>query len=140
MRLLIQCYNRSNTRFPPDALISKIDIKDSYMEGEPDQLVHNAFDFEDSLEKENAMRKLCWTYLDQQCVKSQSGQLYTVRVGAGMGATGSAEIADTCFYNLSERFFVLNKRIWDRYGILYYGRYRDDICIIHNKPLRFLFI
>ena len=105
------------------------------MEGEPGQLCEDAFDHEDTFEKEASMKKLCYTYLSQQAVVTPSNQHYQVRMGAGIGCTGSAEIADTKFWNLSERRFALCARVCQRLSILFYGRYRDDTCIIADAPL-----
>ena len=81
------------------------------------------------------MSKLTSAYLSQQCVISESGQRFEVRQGAGMGATGSAEVADTCFYNLAERRFALRRETKQDFGLLFYGRYRDDIFVVMDKPL-----
>ena len=120
--------------YPATAKISKVDIKDFYMEGYASDLVIEAFEYETNMEVASAMKKLLFEYLRQQVVQAPGGQNYEVRQGAGMGATASAEVADMKYFNLSERDFACSQTIKNKYQIHFYGRYREDICIINSGP------
>ena len=47
-----------------------------------------------------------------------------------MGMQPSGNIADSAFYSMAERNFILLTSTRRKYGILYYGRFKDDIVII----------
>ena len=73
------------------------------MEGYPEQLVKNAYDFIDDRVLRNCLGKLLVAVLGNQFVKLENGECYQVAKGSGMGQVVSGEAADKKLYVLAER-------------------------------------
>ena len=62
--------------------------------------------------------------------------------GSGMGLICSGEVSDTCFFSMAEKNFALHPNVIKKFGILYYGRFKDDGIVIMSSPMevRMLFM
>ena len=73
--------------------------------------------------------------LESQYVRQASCQkTFKVLSGAGMGMAASGHIADSVFYFMAEKDFILEQTTRDSYGLVFYARFKDDIFLIFDTP------
>ena len=126
-------------RFDDFLMMIKLDIKDFYIVGEH----HVLSDAVARLFPDVRLRSLVWDVvyylLDNQYVADRGADgetQYKVRYGTGIGLLHSGDLADAVFFSLVEKK-LLEAKAYDEGGVLYWCRFRDDMCFIVNKPGRF---
>ena len=116
---------------PATAKFIKFDIKDFFMSGDHAQLIHESSKpLDGSLL--SAFRIILGAVLRNQLVAIDGvdNRAWNVAVGTGMGLLCSGEVSDMAFYYMVEHLFLDNERIRSKFGILYYGRFKDDGLLI----------
>jgi hypothetical protein len=114
---------------PHDAYFLKIDIKEYFMEGVHSDLIKHTIKYIEPISWRGAYRALLEHILFHQYVVHRS-HLYRVSKGSGMGLIHSSDLLDLAFFGMVEDGFINNVNVQRRLGILWYGRYRDDILIV----------
>jgi len=125
-----------NTRVTANAVMVKCDVKDFFITGDHEHLAARA-----ALSVPESERRIihdCIAFLlDNQWVKSfeidDPNLVFKVTQGSGMGINASGEISDSAFLQYYELGFMLDPRIKEKFGILMYGRYRDDMFFIIER-------
>jgi len=110
----------------------KADIKDFFMSGASADLCSDAVSiFPESQTKDVVAKALLWL-LQNQLLESDHypDDCWHVIEGSGMGLIHSAEVAESAFYMRVEAKFGTRPVIMQKYGIVRYWRYRDDILMI----------
>ena len=64
------------------------------------------------------------------------GRLFRVKTGSGMGQCASGELSDWYLYSIIERWST-DQDIMQRYRVMIYCRYRDDILIVYEDERGF---
>ena len=124
---------------PQGCVLCKLDITVFYMSGEHGLLITECT--RHIVEDRAQFRALLSSIVRNQyvCLSDDFDAhpfVYRVRRGTGMGLCCSGEVADLVFYSTVEEPFVLRPDIQREYGIVYYGRFRDDILCISSQPDR----
>ena len=122
----------SALRVGPDAHLLKIDIKDFFMDGSQSEIAAACISMVDPA-WQSTFRYLIEYILDTQYVVMPCfpDKVYKVRRGAGMGLLCSGELCDSTFYKTVEEQILGNL---DRWGVIGYFRFRDDILVIIDSP------
>ena len=122
----------SALRVGPEAHLLKIDIKDFFMDGSQSEIAAACISMVDPA-WQSTFRYLVEYILDTQYVVTPCfpGKVYKVRRGAGMGLLCSGELCDSTFYKTVEEQILGNL---DRWGVIGYFRFRDDILVIIDSP------
>jgi hypothetical protein len=122
---------------PVSARLSTTDIKDFYMSGEPDEIVNDILGVYGGPHS-NLLREAMTLLFDWQFVRplSPCSFIYKVIRGSGMGLPHSGTIASACFYARVERQLLCAASM-AKFGILKYGRYHDDIIMVHTDKPKF---
>ena len=127
----------STTVVSLSALFVEHDLKDYYLSGTCDELANISAQIL-PMDEQLTYKKVCRTIIDNQFIDSDffPGRVWKVRRGCGMGMLASGEIADSVFYILTERDFLLNCECRDRFGIHFYFRFRGDLwmCLEDKGP------
>ncbi|CAK0830507.1 unnamed protein product, partial [Prorocentrum cordatum] len=126
-----------NEDLAKDCVFCKLGIKDFHMSGEHGLLVNECT--RHIAEDREQFRAMLSSIVRNQCVCLSADFdahpfVYRVLRGTSMGLCSSSEVSDLVFYSTVEKPFVLRSDIKREYGIVFYGRYRDDIMCISSKP------
>lgn len=112
-------------------LFVKLDLKDFFLSGTPDQLVRDCikgFAGAESKLMEESLDLLLW----HQYITAGEfpDRKWRSRIGSGMGLVHSGDLMDWVFYSRCEKWFSeFPGTLWS-HGISRYYRYRDDILIL----------
>ncbi|CAK0828489.1 unnamed protein product [Prorocentrum cordatum] len=122
---------------PRGCVFCKLDIKDFYMSGEHGLLINECA--RHIAEGREHFRAMLSSIVRNQyvCLSDDFDAhpfVYRVLRGTGMGLCCSGEVSDLVFYSTVEEPFVLRSDIRREYGIVFYGRFRDDILCISSRP------
>jgi len=134
---------------PNDRLV-KIDVKDFFMSGRHSALARDcmelvrdskvASELEAPCTNEqfaHSIRSLIDVVLSNQVVL-QDNKPYAVCIGSGMGMVSSGDVSDASLYNKLEKPFMLQPQVRNKYGIKFYGRFKDDIFLVSSAPVEAL--
>jgi len=120
------------TLLPQDRLI-KIDVSDFYMTGEHYDLSRWATAHIDETLKD-PLNKLIFFVLGHQFVVLDK-HIYRVKRGSGMGLSLSGEVSDCSLLHLLEVGFMLDDSVREKYGVVFYGRFKDDMLVVQRGSL-----
>lgn len=110
------------------------DIRDFFTSGQFHRLVHNVTKPVANSTTRRVWSDLLDSVLSHQFVASSifPGVAFQCTTGSGIGLNMSAEFCDLLFVELAEKSTVLKAEFRARYGIEFYGRYRDDVFVLFN--------
>ena len=113
--------------------MAKVDIKAFYQQGDQSEIARKAFSDHNKKDAE-AMINLQTHALFHQYVYSDlvPGRLFRVKTGSGMGQCASGELSDWYFYSIIEKCST-DQDIMQKYRVMIYCRYRDDILIVYEN-------
>ena len=112
-------------------LFVKLDLKDYFLSGTPDELIHDIVGPLAGCEKK-LVEDCLHLLLSHQYISAEGfdGRLWRSVKGSGMGLLHSGDLMDVAFYLRCEKWFLdCPGKLWS-YGIQRYFRYRDDILIV----------
>lgn len=114
------------------------DIKDFFTSGRFLPLIEHATSSLSNSITKDAWQKLLECILCHQFVESSilPGVMFQCTTGSGIGLNLSAEFCDLVFTHLAESNTVLDQEFREQHGLVFYGRYRDDIFMIYNHRNR----
>ena len=119
--------------FPCNSRFMKIDVKDFFNKGSPDELSRNGFRHLEDINQREActatVKELLW---HQYVHSSVVGRSFLVQTGSGQGRVLSSDLADKNFFHLAEEGHVTDSNL-ENCNIYFYGRYRDDILIVFTS-------
>ena len=123
----------SRAKLTADCEILKFDIKDYYMSGEHSNITTSCASEVKSAQSKITKKGL-GVFLDSQFVQTEkhSKHVYKVTKGAGMGSMYAGDASDLHFYVSAEKAFCLLPAVRREYGIIFYGRFKDDGIIIFS--------
>lgn len=121
--------------YPDSCCFANIDINDFYMSGRHDTILELCCKAIAG-EHRDFMNSLLTCLLYYQFVwDPDSKRYYKVVSGTGMGARHSGSVSDLVFYLLAEKDLIeAGKCSAERWGLLTYIRFRDDILVIFESP------
>ena len=114
-----------------DRLITA-DVKDFFVVGDHWYLAKMAASILEPKDR-NLMERVILFLLRNQFVTStlcESGRIFQVEQGSGIGFVASGEISDSVFLAVMERQYILKQEVRQERHIKAYFRYRDDIFLI----------
>lgn len=116
---------------PDGSLLYRIDMKSFFMSGEPIELARTVSACFNNAAQRDAMLDGILFLLTHQYIVSDreqhSGRLWQVVKGTGMGLQHSSELANLALLLLVEEGFAISRIVQERFGIVCYFRYFDDI-------------
>ena len=117
-------------KIEPSMWFMKGDIKDFFMTGEPQQLIHPCVNAVKE-EFREPLREALEFLIENQFVQIPGCEHRAWKVcrGSGMGLPHSGEVADMVFL-MNERKFILVSENIMKYSIKAYFRYKDDMMMI----------
>ena len=122
---------------PAGTKVATLDVKEFYMSGDINDLHSDAMSQYEgphsSLVSEALFLLLDWQYVQARTASPES-HVFKVIVGSGMGLPHSGIVASLSFIARIEKWMHRNN-ILSRYEIGRYGRYHDDIIIVHHNPV-----
>jgi len=115
----------------------KLDVKDFYMCGSPEQLSSSLFKHVQPSELSEAYKECLIHMLSNQVVfNNYDNTCYRVHRGSGMGQVISGDVADLKLNDLMEEDWAAKEEIQREHNVFLYARYRDDIIIVYaREPL-----
>lgn len=120
----------SLVKMPRRPRFVKLDINEFYMCGRARDFANLSFTHLD-VDRQQAFVALTTFILERQFVHvGLTGTTHKVLVGSGMGQICSGDLADMTFFNLCEKSWAATKAACQCFGIVWYGRYRDDILML----------
>ena len=125
-------------KFPEKIRIWTADIKEFYMTGRHDRITRASFSHL-SGDRKPSLEDLLTAILYYQYIRTPVlAESFQIAEGTGMGCRHSGNVADLAFARLVESH-VLSNEIKQQFGVVLYGRYRDDLLCIEDgdKPDRF---
>ena len=129
------CKRLERRTFPPNNLILiKADIKEFFMSGRHSEILESCS--KHVCEQHRAsFREMAGWILGSQFVSLpfDSGQLYHVEHGSGMGLSCSGDLSDCTFWDRAEKEFIDSTTVRTKHSIWEYYRFYDDILIIADK-------
>lgn len=128
----------ANMSFPASAEFLRIDAKSFFMSGSPKQLAHDASSLVKDDEPRGIVALVLLWLLENQIIESDDKELPLFRVVqccSGMGLAHSSAIANAAFIARAD-LWLISKATMNAFGILYYGRYCDDLVFISTVPRR----
>ena len=106
-------------------------MKDFYNKGSPALHTSKAFLHEENAAKRKALTDVLEILFTGQYVVDRVNQAHDrVLEGSGQGQTVSGDLADISFYNEIERKTALLQNVRAECGVLFYGRYRDNLILV----------
>jgi hypothetical protein len=124
-----------------DLVFYKIDIKDFFLCGSPQELSIEACKNIFPVAKRNLCRRALIFLLERQIVvnpfaSDDQDSVYQVSYGSGMGLTHSGETADAALANCMEHGLINSPDALHVHGLVAYYRFKDDILMIGNNRRR----
>ena len=115
----------------PGEYMVRIDIKEFYMSGSPEQLSELACRILPCGPRRDLARKVAYFLLHNQFIMSNrlEGGLWRVIQGSGQGQQHSGAIADACFLVLVDQW-VRGPNIDRAFALREYTRFKDDVFIV----------
>lgn len=122
---------------PGNARFWKLDVEEFYMSGLHGDLVLQAtrsLSETSSATMKKGFQKMLRAILSSQVLRlredSSGPYFWRVVKGSGMGTLCSSEVSNTAFLHRVERRWIDSPGVINRFGLIFYGRYEDDIFVI----------
>lgn len=123
-----------NIQVPDNALLVRFDIKEFFMSGTHKAICEAAQHVFPPSCRKSALLMVEHILKSQIVTDEWSKKYFRVKIGSGMGLVCSGELSDSAFCHLAEQDFVATPSIQQKYGIVFYGRFKDDGLIILTAP------
>ena len=120
--------------FTRHASIVKIDIKEYYMSGSHEMLIHQSSRFFQGHQKHMYVAALTFILENQFVEVPGFDILWQVVSGSGMGMICSGEVSDAAFYFPAESSHLSNRSFVESVGLVAYFRFKDDIIAFLDGP------
>ena len=121
---------------PHNARFLKLDIEEFYMSGSHTDLVAQALRSLDAVtgNLKRGFQKVTQAVLSSQAIRLRDDSagpfVWRVVRGSGMGLLCSSEISNTAFMHRVEKGWIDSLGVIKKFGLVFYGRYEDDIFVI----------
>ena len=122
---------------PPGSFLVKIDIKDFFLSGSPDELVRDVLHHLPDSVYQRLLKDILHFLLHTQFVRVVGADLLFQCVsGSGMGLVHSGAVAETALLNRADRS-MFDQTLLAQHGISLALRYRDDVLICGTDKVLF---